>query len=776
MVRKLIGTQHRVLGAVVLLVLAGVAALAVRAEGNDRELVAAAQPGQFSAERGLAHLARFATEPRPLGSPASDRAEDYIAGEMRAAGFAVEIQHAVGSRTAPGLVTFGRVDNVIATLPGRNPTGTVVVAAHYDSATTGPGASDDGAAIAAMLEVGRLAGAQGGPRNDLVLLFTDGEEDGLLGAEAFVREHPLGRAGGVVLNWEARGVSGPSLMFETSRGNAELSALFADTVPDPRGDSSMVEIYRNLPNDTDFTEFKAAGFDGMNFAYIEQPAFYHTAGDSLANLDPRSLQHHGDNMLALTRALGDADLPELRTDRDATYFRIGPVSIHYPNALVWPLAVLAAAFVVGLAVLARRRELASTPRMALAAISVVLPIGVVMGLGQALWWLLVALRPGYHMMNGLLYRPDFYEAALAALAGTALLVWYLLLRVRLGPAALAIGALAWPAVLGLVCAAVAPGGAFLFTLPAGLAAAGVLSAMIPVRWAGWPTVALVAGLSISAVFFPVLARGVFDAVGMVYAGAGAACLALFGLMLLPAVELLLPEPEELTGKIWAVPRTRVWAVPATVAVLGIVSVAVGLVVDRTDPAHPQRSHLAYVLDAETGQAHWVSAELHPTEWTGRYVTGRDTAVLPAGYTAEPLWTGPADPIDVPAPRVELRHRDGDTVTMRVTSARAASSLILRFDRPIDLVTTTVPGAAPVAVPVTGTRPDGLPGEIRFRDLPPEGVDLTVRTPGADRVAVTAADESLGLTGAPGFRPRPADTIASIRPDSDVMVVVRTYRM
>ncbi|WP_280435110.1 M28 family peptidase [Nocardia carnea] len=776
MIRKLIDTPHRVLGAVVLLVLAGVAVLAVRAEGNDRELVPAGAPGQFSAERGLTHLERFATEPRPLGSPASDRAEDYIADQMRAAGFEVEIQHAVGSGTAPGLVTFGRVDNVIATLPGRNPTGTVVVAAHFDSAATGPGASDDGAAVAAMLEVGRLVGAQGGVRNNLVLLFTDGEEDGLLGAEAFVREHPLGRAGGVVLNWEARGVSGPSLMFETSRGNAELSALFADTVPDPRGDSSMVEIYRKLPNDTDFTEFRKAGFDGLNFAYIEQPAYYHTAGDSLANLDPRSLQHHGDNMLALTRALGAADLPELRTDRDATYFRIGPLSIHYPNALVWPLAVLAAALVAGLAVPARRRELASTPRMVLAAVSVVLPLGAVIGLGQALWWLLVALRPGYHMMNGLLYRPEFYEAALAALAGTALLVWYLLLRVRLGPAALAIGALAWPAVLGLLCAAVAPGAAFLFTLPAGFAAAGLLLAMIPVRWAGWPVVALVAGFSISAVFLPVLARGVFDAVGMGYAGAGAACLALLGLMLLPAVELLLPEPEAFEGKLWAVPRTRLWAVPATVAALGIASVGAGLVVDTADPAHPQRSHLAYVLDAETGRASWVSAELHPTDWTGQYVKGRDTSGLPIGYTRESLWTGPADPIDAEAPRVELRHRDGDTVTMHVTSPRAASSLILRFDRPIDLVTAKAPGAASVTVPVTGTRPNNLPGEIRFRDLPPEGVDLTVRTPGADEVGVTASDESHGLTGAPGFRRRPADTIASIRPDGDVMVVVRTYRM
>ncbi len=114
----------------------------------------------------------------------------------------------------------------------------------------GPGASDDGAAIAAMLETVRALRSddqlRGGDqlRNDLVLLITDGEEDGLLGAAAFARQHPLARQRGVVLNWEARGVSGPSLMFETSRHNAALVELFATAAPYPNGDSSMVEFYR----------------------------------------------------------------------------------------------------------------------------------------------------------------------------------------------------------------------------------------------------------------------------------------------------------------------------------------------------------------------------------------------------------------------------------------------------------------------------------------------------------------------------------------------------
>ncbi|MEU6743752.1 M20/M25/M40 family metallo-hydrolase [Streptosporangium sandarakinum] len=223
------------------------------AGGAMQPLPASAPGDRFSAERALVHLKEFAAEPRPIGSPTGDRARDHLAGRLRAAGLEVEIQRSVGARSAAGPATFGQVDNIVARLRGTNPTGTVLIAAHYDSATMGPGASDDGAALAAMLETVRALRDGPGPRNDIVLLLSDGEEDGVLGAEAFVREHPLGRAGGVLPNWEARGVSGPSLMFETSAHNARLVELFTDAVPAPRGHSAMVELYRLLPNNTDFT-------------------------------------------------------------------------------------------------------------------------------------------------------------------------------------------------------------------------------------------------------------------------------------------------------------------------------------------------------------------------------------------------------------------------------------------------------------------------------------------------------------------------------------------
>lgn len=808
MTGKLIDVPRRVVAVVAgLLVPAVMIMLTAMGESTMQPLPASAPAGEFSAGRALEHLGRFAAEPRPLGSPASDRARDYLVGQLRAAGLKVEVHRVVGARSAAGLATFGRVDNIVATLPGRDPTGTVMVAAHYDSAAMGPGASDDGAAVAAMLETVRALRAQGDQedgqgdrasvqgdredgqgdredkggredrggrgdggklRNDLVFLMTDGEEDGVLGAEAFVREHPLARGGGVLLNWEARGVGGPSLMFETSRNNARLVETFAEAVPHPRGDSSMVELYRMLPNNTDFTPLVGAGFTGMNFAYIERSSRYHTADDSIANLDRGSLQHHGSNMLALTRALGDAALPTLVSGGDVTYFRVLGTMVTYPGHLVGPLAALAVLSLAGLTLLARRRGLVSVPRVLAGAVSAVLPLGLSVVLAQGMWELLVAWRPAYDTMGGLLHRPLAYQAAVAAMAGLALLSWYLPLRRRIGPAALAVGALAWPAALGALCAWAAPGASFVFTLPALCCALGGTVALLLPRFPAWRVAAVTFGAGASALLLPALARNALDGVGLALGGAGALVFAVFGLTLLPIAELPLPALHRGLSRHAAVAAPSI-AVALTVSLAGL-----GLAVDRFDEGHPRRTHLAYVLNADTRVARWVSADADPAGWTRRYVSGRDAGSLPAGYARGELWTGPAPAIRAGGPRVTVLSRSGDTVTLRVTAGRAVRGVTLRVDHPISGATATVAGNRPVTVAVIGVRTGTWPGEVRFRDLPPGGAEITLRVPRADRIRVTAIAETYGLSTVPGYVPRPPGLVASTREDGDLVAVTRTY--
>ncbi|MFI9560427.1 M28 family peptidase [Nonomuraea endophytica] len=771
MIGKLLDVRRSLpAGLAAMFTLAVVIMLSAMADSTMRPLPAAAPVEQFSAERALVHLKRFAAEPRPIGSPANERAQTYLAGQLRAAGLEVEVQRAVGGWSAAGLAAFGQVDNIVGRLPGTDTTGTVLIAAHYDSAAMGPGASDDGAAVAAMIETVRALRAGPGPRNDIVLLMSDGEEDGVLGAEAFVREHPLGRAGGVLLNWEARGVSGPSLMFETSRNNARLVETFAGAVPAPRGHSAMVELYRLLPNNTDFTPLTKAGFAGMNFAYIQRSSLYHTVGDSIANLNRGSLQHHGSNMLALARALGGADLPALAADHDVTYFRALGVMITYPGQLGWPLAVLAVVAVAGLALVARVRRMLSLPRLLVGVASAVVPPAVSAALAQGLWELLVSWRPAYDLMGGLLHRPWPYQAAIVVLCALAVLGWYLLLRRALGPAALLIGALAWLAGLGVLCAQVAPGASFLFALPALAGAVGWLGALL-LRAPVWARIVVaMLGPVTAAMLLPGLTRDVFDGMGLALGGVSALTLALFGLMVVPVGELFLPDPATRPK------RTAVLAVPLTALLLAAGLVAAGLVVDDFDADRPRRTHLAYVMDAGTRTAHWVSADADPARWTRQYVSGRDVSALPAGYARGTLWTGPAPAIAAEGPRADVLAHSADTLKLHVTASTGTRSVTLRFDQPITHATASAGRFGSVGVPITGTRTGTWPGEIRFRGLPAQGVQLTVRIRAKDRIRLTVIAETDGLTAVPGFVPRPPDLVAATREDGDLTAVTRSYAL
>jgi hypothetical protein len=270
----------------------------------------AAPAAEFSAARALVHLRAVASEPHGVGTADHERVFQYLASALRAAGLEVEVQE--GERRGVA------IKNILARLPGAASTGEALFACHYDSAAGAPGAADDGAAVAGFLEAIRALRSAAPLRNDLYFLFTDGEELGLVGAALFVDEHPKARDFDVVFNFEARGNSGPSILFETSPENGRLIAEYATAVAHPVASSLGPAVYRLLPNDTDFTELRRAGLRGLNLAFIDGVGAYHTPGDTVENLGLRSLQHHGDIALALARRFGDIELSGL--DREEAEF------------------------------------------------------------------------------------------------------------------------------------------------------------------------------------------------------------------------------------------------------------------------------------------------------------------------------------------------------------------------------------------------------------------------------------------------------------------------
>lgn len=292
-----------------------------------------APPESFSSARAMEKVEMIAREPHPSGSSAHAQVRDYIIAELENLGLHPEIQEA---DVAPGVSKrySGKLENIVVRIPGTDSSKPLMLAAHYDSVATAPGAADDGSGVAAMLETARALQAFGPLKNDLILLMTDGEENGMLGAKAFVSEHSWARDIGLVLNFEARGNKGPSFMFETSDQNGWIIREFTQAAPSPVAYSLIYNLYKLMPNDTDLTIFKDGGMPGLNFAFGVGLNAYHTELDTAANLDPSSLQHQGEYMLSLARHFGNLDLNQVQ-QQDRVYFNtIGWSMISYSKSWI----------------------------------------------------------------------------------------------------------------------------------------------------------------------------------------------------------------------------------------------------------------------------------------------------------------------------------------------------------------------------------------------------------------------------------------------------------
>lgn len=316
---------------------------------------------EFSAERAMKHVYFLASQARPIGSIAHDVSRDYLVEELDALGLETEVQATTVSylrASRPTTSRFAYIENVIARLPGESASGkALLLMAHYDSRPLTPGAGDDASGTATLLETARALASHKPFRNDIIFLFTDGEESGLFGAQAFFRDHPLGDSIGTVLNFEARGSRGPMLMFQSSPGNSALIEALARHSLQPAGNSLADAVYRRMRNDTDFSIPLEHNLQGMNFAFIDGFFDYHSPTDTPQNLSPRSLQQAGDHALPLTLALANTELP-LVADSDQVFFNILGSSgfVHYPQVVDWVVFLLALLIITITAVRAWRRD------------------------------------------------------------------------------------------------------------------------------------------------------------------------------------------------------------------------------------------------------------------------------------------------------------------------------------------------------------------------------------------------------------------------------------
>ncbi len=287
---------------------------------------------EFSAENVMDYLKVIAAETHPIGSTANKKVRDYLVQELTDMGLETKVES--GYVDVSWGKTYSRtayIENVIALLPGSEPSAKkVVLAAHYDSVFEGPGAADDGYAVAAMMETVKLLSSQ--PRkNDIVLLITDGEEMGLLGARHYAEKHDMQDVG-ILLNYEARGNQGPCNAFEWSDDNAWLVREMKKSAIRPIANSLSYEIYKLMPNSSDFTAFAKRNVSGINHAFIDGFSYYHNPADNIENISMNSVQHTGENMYLMTKHFANYDFSKVKTG-NASFFNFYGALLIYSSLL-----------------------------------------------------------------------------------------------------------------------------------------------------------------------------------------------------------------------------------------------------------------------------------------------------------------------------------------------------------------------------------------------------------------------------------------------------------
>ena len=375
---------------------------------------------EFSTERALLHLKEITKQPHYVGSPEHKNVQNYIVSQLQQLGLETEIQQqvAINKKWKAGTNT----QNILAKIKGSNSDKAVLLLTHYDSSPhSSLGASDAGSGVVTILEGIRAFLANNKqPKNDIIILISDAEELGLLGASAFVNNHPWAKDVGLTLNFEARGSGGPSyLLMETNGGNENLIKSFKKANPRfPVGNSLMYSIYKMLPNDTDLTVFREDGnIDGYNFAFIDDHFDYHTAQDSYERLDKNTLEHQATYLMPLLNYFANADLTNLKSDTDYVYFNIPIIGmVYYPFSWVLPLLIIIILLYLGLVFYGISQKRINTQHMFKGFIPFLLSL-LISGLFAFYGWkFLKIIHPQYNdIQHGFTYNGHLYIAAFSAL-------------------------------------------------------------------------------------------------------------------------------------------------------------------------------------------------------------------------------------------------------------------------------------------------------------------------------------------------------------------------
>ena len=739
-------------------------------------LGADAPPTVFSAHRAIAILQDLVGNgvPHPLGSPAAAQLRDAIVNRFSALGYAPELQSGF---VCNDYGVCGNPVNIVVQLAGspgeRN---AVLLAAHYDSVPAGPGASDDGAAVASLLEIARILKARPAPRHPIILLITDGEEAGLLGALLFVREHPLSKVVKAAVNLDARGTSGPSLMFETGAANTWLMRLYESAVARPMTNSLFYVVYRQLPNDTDFTAFKQADYQGFNFAFIGNVGRYHTPLDNVVNADASAIQHQGANGLAALTALANAPSLDAPAGESVFFDGYSRTLIAWRSEFTLPAALLALILLVAEAAILLRGGAVTGRQILRGWVGILCALASAVVLCAGLLALLIEVDK-VPALDGASWvsQPlpmNVAAVAISVLAAGAVSVWLARLAGFWG---FWVAAALQLAVLCVATAAFLPGASYIFlltTMAAGLAALPCAVSVLTTRTCNAWTRDLAALLPALTIF-----GGVLPLLRFLYMSLGSVAWPLSTLVTGLSLATMLPLLAVASGRV----RSRIIAAAALVAAGGVVCT---VCLPVYSAAWPERVNVEYWVDADTGQTNYLvrcdSSRLPATLAAAAHF---DPVPRPrfAGGAAQAFYAA-APRLALPEPELQLDSlpsmvpgaAPSSHFELHVRSARGAPEVFLVFPAGAHVAEVGLVTAAGLARANAYKLHSGATW-LEIVGLPADGVTLSFDAAGDQPATVQVFDQSYGLAEG-GFLQRARSARATSSQDGDVTVVHRTVSL
>jgi len=743
---------RNVLALSMFLFLGALTALSLWGQSPPGAIPASAPPAEFSSGRAMKHVEAVAQKPRPIGSTENEAARAYIKNELIAQGLNPEVQETMA--VAEDIVyinQLGTVRNVLARLKGEANTKAVLLATHYDSVPTSPGANDNGSGVATLLET--LRALKSGPslKNDVIFLFTDGREAGELGARAFM-SHPWINDVGVVLNFDSRGTGGTVFMFETTQSHTNwLVSNLAKAVQYPAASSYIYRAYKTLaPGPTNLTVFRKRDLEGLNLANINGRTFFHTRQDNIQNLDERSLQHKGYYALGLTREFGNQDLNNL-TNLSAeklgniVYFDLlGMTIVRYPSKLATPLGVFIVLLFIGLVVIGLKKKYLTMGGLLLGFVSFL----------SALVGVFLTVTFSKRMIKAVSHSPNddvltfLGYVMLTVTVVSAVYYWY---SRRVSAPNFAVGGLLCWAILLALALITFPDDSYLFAWP-------LLFSLIPLGYQ------YLSGKSADSKGYTILicacaAPGIVLLIPLIhslYVGIGLTLPELLMILLTLVGGLLIPHLSILAK---AIPANLAFI--STGGALAVILLVVGLLSGSYSVRHPRPDSLFYGLNADTGKAVWASTDSAPDKWTSQYLSAESEINDKAEFFllgSRYFLNGPATSMQLPPPNVvkssEIESNGVRILELQVGSPRQAlvMEVVTENDTPIVFAKVNGRGVA--------LEKDRL--YLRYLGLPQDGISLTLGVEAAKPLHLRVGDYSYGIAGGSGinYKERPEGFMAT----------------